>query len=70
MNISASDVWHKKQYEASLRWANVNGPAWEELTDEQRASIRQINIQHQTKMNALGKAIAAGDNIDINDFLD
>lgn len=69
--MADTDDWHRQQYEASLRWAKLtDAPSWDELTEEQRISIRQINMQHQSKMNALGKAIAAGDKIDINDFLD
>ena len=54
------DRWHKQQYEQALEVAERTGPAWEELTEEQRHNIRKINLQHQQFMNSLGRAIATG----------
>ena len=70
VTISTADDWHRQQYYASLKWANkLDAPSWEELTEEQRSAIRQINMRHQTKMDALAQAISSGGKIDIADFL-
>lgn len=47
-------------YEAALEWAETTGPAWEDLTNEQRAAIRETNDRHMRYMDNLGRAIAAG----------
>ena len=54
------DAWHKTQYEAALAFSNHEGPAWEDLTDEQRENIRAVNHSHQRFMSILGKAIHDG----------
>lgn len=54
------DTWHRQQYEAALRTANREGPAWSELNDEQRENIRAVNHQHRDFMDQLGIAISTG----------
>ncbi|MBY3433555.1 hypothetical protein HFN89_05280 [Rhizobium laguerreae] len=58
---------HKRDYEAALDWAGEDGPAWEDLTDEQRARIRQANIEHRQAMHAFGKSLAASNNVGRDD---
>ena len=55
-----TDNWHKQQYEQALKSVDYAGPAWEELTEQQRENIRQTNRDHQKFMNDLGAAIATG----------
>lgn len=52
-----SDDWHKQRYEGALRYAAVEGPAWESLTEEQRENIRRVNRSHDQWMHDLGRAI-------------
>lgn len=54
------DLWHRQQYLDALTTAGVDGPAWENLTDEQRENIRAINYQHRDWMELMGKALATG----------
>lgn len=64
------DSWNKQQYESALKCAEYEGPAWEDLTEEQRKNIRAINNQHATFMDDLGKAISAGGPLpDINSIM-
>jgi hypothetical protein len=51
---------HKRDYEAALWLAEKDGPAWEDLTDEQRAAIRQINIEARREMQAFGESLSKG----------
>lgn len=51
---------HKRDYEAALWLAEKDGPAWEDLTEEQRANIRKINIEHRQEMHAFGQSISDG----------
>ena len=60
-----TDKYHKQQYEAALRSADLepgegNIPAWEDLTEEQKENIRKVNLQHDRFMDRLGNAIANG----------
>ena len=55
-----TEQWHKQQYEQALASVDYRGPAWEDLTEQQRANIRQTNLDHQKFMNDLGAAIATG----------
>jgi hypothetical protein len=49
---------HKQQYYSALEWTGTTGPKWEELTEEQRANVRQENRKYQQEMNELGKQIS------------
>lgn len=57
---------HKSQYEAALKFGESMlpegfvPPAWEDLTEEQRANIRKTNKDFHSDMQELGKAIASG----------
>lgn len=51
---------HKKEYYAALDLMGVEGPLWEELTDEQRENIRQENNRYQREMHEFGKLISEG----------
>lgn len=51
----ACEVGHKRDYNQALEFRNVEGPAWEELTEEQRQNIRDTNIAHGKAMNDLFK---------------
>lgn len=55
-----TEQWHKQQYEQALASVDHKGPAWEDLTEQQRKNIRQTNLAHQKFMNDLGAAIATG----------
>lgn len=55
------ELGHKRDYEAALWSAGREGPAWEELTEEQRVRIRQINIENRREMQAFGEAISRGE---------
>jgi hypothetical protein len=54
-----SDDWHRKAYEPVR--ATYNLPAWDDLTDEQRANTRKANESQRDYMRKLGDAIARGD---------
>ena len=54
--------YHKQQYEAALRSADLepgegNIPTWEDLTEEQKENIRKVNLQHDRFMDRLGNAL-------------
>lgn len=51
---------YRREYYADLRWANVEGPDWEDLTDEQRENIREEQRKHAQAMQEFGKAIGSG----------
>ena len=55
-----SDRWHEAEYKAALRCAQVEGPEWSDLTEEQRGRIRTSNIENQKYFDELGAAIATG----------
>jgi len=50
---------HKKEYYLSLEFYQREGPDWEDLTEEQRENIREINRQHAREMQELGKNIGS-----------
>ena len=53
---------HKRRYEDALAVSDVadTAPKWEELTEEQRQNIRNINDEHDKWFNDLGAALASG----------
>lgn len=55
-----NDTWHKNAYERVLLGAETTGPAWEDLSEDQKANIRVINLEHQKFMDQLGQAISTG----------
>jgi hypothetical protein len=48
---------HKQQYYSALEWAGVDGPKWEDLTEEQRINIREENRSYQQEMHEFGKSL-------------
>ncbi|KAA5604378.1 hypothetical protein F1188_16080 [Roseospira marina] len=48
---------HKERYEEALVSAGRSGSAWEDLTDDQRERIRQINVQHVLRMREFGESL-------------
>lgn len=54
-----TEQWHKQQYEQALASVNYKGPAWEDLSEQQRENIRQANQEYQASMNALGAELLA-----------
>jgi 1,4-alpha-glucan branching enzyme len=51
---------YKKDYYASLEWLGVEGPDWEDLSDEQRENIRAESRRYAQDMHAFGQALAQG----------
>lgn len=41
---------HKRDYEAALQHAGVDGPSWESLTEVQRHRIRLVNLEERRAM--------------------
>jgi len=58
--MTRDDSWHKSMYERVLVGANTTGPAWDDLTEEQKAKIRAANNEHHEYMEKLGDAIRTG----------
>ena len=48
---------HESQYLAALEFSGVKGPAWTELTDEQRERIREENRRYDREMQAFGESL-------------
>ena len=48
---------HRLQYTIALEVAGVPGPAWEELTDEQRRNLRNIHLVQIRAVNDISKFI-------------
>lgn len=59
MDCSVEDN-HRRQYYAALGLAGYEGPAWEELTDEQRQNIREENDRYTKDINDLGRSLGRG----------
>lgn len=57
---------YRREYYGALEWTGVEGPDWEDLSEEQRERIRETQRKHARAMHAFGKAIASGnaDSID------
>jgi hypothetical protein len=51
---------HRREYYGALEFYDREGPDWEDLTEEQRANIREINNQHAREMQEFGRMIAQG----------
>ncbi len=48
---------HKERYQWALEYFNTTGPAWEDLTEEQRERIRETNRQYDREMQAFGESL-------------
>jgi hypothetical protein len=48
---------HKEHYYLALKWAGVDGPKWEDLTEEQKNNVREENRRYQQKMNDFGNSL-------------
>lgn len=53
------DEWHKAQYEQALASVHTKGPAWEDLSVEQKARVRAANLEFKRDMDELAEAIRA-----------
>lgn len=51
---------HRRKYYDALEFMQVSGPDWEDLTEEQRVTIRQKNDEYAREMHEFGKAISEG----------
>jgi hypothetical protein len=51
---------YRREYYGALEFYDHEGPDWEDLTEEQRANIREINKQHAREMQEFGRKIAQG----------
>jgi hypothetical protein len=56
---------YRREYYIALVYMDVEGPDWEDLTDEVRKNIRNQQITHAQALQAFGVGIANGDDIDI-----
>jgi hypothetical protein len=50
---------HRQMYEG-VREQHPEIPAWDDLTDEQKAKVREANNAHTKFMNDLGDSIGRG----------
>jgi hypothetical protein len=57
---SIEDSYRREYYDA-LEWLGIDGPDWEDLTEEQRENIRKKKLEQAQAMDAFGRAIASGD---------
>ena len=57
---------YRREYHATLEHTGHEAPAWDDLTEEQRINIRQLQREHAQAMNDFGKAIASGDMAEID----
>lgn len=48
---------HEQQYLAALGFYGKTGPAWADLTEEQRERIRQENHRYAQEMQAFGESL-------------
>lgn len=48
---------HKQRYMDALEFHGTVGPAWEDLTDEQRENIRQENRRYDREMQEFGESL-------------
>jgi hypothetical protein len=51
------DLLHKREYYSALAMYEKTGPKWEELTEEQRETIREENRRYWGEMNQLGEML-------------
>lgn len=49
-----ANTYYKRRYEDALHVADVAGPTWENLTDEQREKVRRECDRYQRELNAFG----------------
>jgi uncharacterized protein YrzB (UPF0473 family) len=66
IRLSAEDG-HEREYVSALKFTNVEGPDWNDLTQEQRASIRKLNTVHAQSMQSFGEAVASGDPVQLEE---
>jgi len=57
---------YRLEYYRTLEWADHDGPDWEDLTDEQRENIKQIQLEHARDMHDFGIAIASNNDDEID----
>jgi len=55
-----SDRWHKAQYEQALAAVHVTGPDWDSLDEDQKARIREANLEFKRDIDELAKVIRTG----------
>lgn len=48
---------HERQYLGALELLNRTGPAWADLTEEQRENIREENRRYAREMQAFGESL-------------
>lgn len=51
------EMAHIREYEQALAFSGLDGPKWEDLTEEQRENIREANRQYWQEMKELGDSI-------------
>jgi hypothetical protein len=54
---ASSEYHHKSRYEWALEFYDKTGPAWEELTEEQRVNIREENDRYAREMQEFGESL-------------
>lgn len=57
----AAEREYKRNYEATLSWLGETGPAWEDMTEDQRSNIRAEIDRHAQEMHEFGKTLAGDD---------
>lgn len=55
--VQATEAAHRREYESALALSGRQGPAWDDLTEEQRAAIREENRRYQREMQAFGESL-------------
>lgn len=53
----AGDLAHRREYESALKVAGASGPSWDELTEEKREEIRNINRGYWKEMQEFGESL-------------
>jgi predicted Fe-S protein YdhL (DUF1289 family) len=48
---------HEQRYLAALAFYDRTGPAWEDLTEEQRENVREENRRYDREMQAFGESL-------------
>lgn len=49
---------HERQYLEALAFAGVEGPAWADLTEEQRENVRQANRENAQELADFGHSLS------------
>lgn len=61
VDMNPRDAWHRHEYERVLRDTHTHdAPSWDNLSDDQKARIREANDEYRRDLDDLATAIRTG----------